>query len=173
MLSLMARPFNEWAAYNMGLIDEKGKKIKDAKTDDEKDQFSRFMNIVRNIKRTVNKLSGSAETKLGNLLVGAALLREHVSESEPRVDPDNFPFMFLRELEPKYLKAGEISESIDRDEILQAGRYKLKSDFYENEPILYISEAMSPNYVGVPGIYIHDDVLGRSYIFAKEQLTGI
>lgn len=75
--SLLSQPFKEWEAFRLGLIDEKGVKIRDAKTAEERQQFSSWMNIVRNLKRLLATLPGGA-TKFATFASAIALIRENL-----------------------------------------------------------------------------------------------
>lgn len=170
---MLARPFTDWPAYNMGLIDAKGKKIKNASTSEEKDQFSRFMNIIRNIKRVINKMSGQTETKLTNLMVGAALIKEELALDASIKDPEYVTNAFLEEIRATYFGPNSLTESLDLDEQIEPGRYKLISEFYESEPVFYINESISPNVRSDWNLYHIEDVLGRMYFATKSELTRI
>ena len=65
-LKRLVTPFNETDAYKLGIIDERGKKIKSPKTTEELNSYSTFERLVFNIKKnsfTVELLRRSKENK--------------------------------------------------------------------------------------------------------------
>ena len=80
-------PFDETDAFKLGIIDERGKKIKDPKTKEEELAFSTFNRLIFNIKKIIERLPGG-RTKLASY--GAALflikeghnLKEHYTDEE-------------------------------------------------------------------------------------------
>ena len=47
----LATPFNETKAFKLGLIDEKGKRLKKASSKDEKNAMTYFDRLIFNLKR--------------------------------------------------------------------------------------------------------------------------
>lgn len=169
MMTLLSRPFTEWPGFEMGLIDEKGKKIREPKTSDEKDQFTKYMNIIRNLKRTLNRISGGTESKLGNLMVGAALLKEEI-ETDIRIeDPDFVISQFTDAISARYLTPSVLTEAMNEDKTITPGRYKLECELYEQQPVFYIKEEVYTH----EGVARLEDVLGRMYFVAPELLKRI
>lgn len=56
----LTTPFNKTEAYKLGLIDEKGKRLKKAQTSEEKKAMGYFDRLVFNIKRLLEKLPGGS-----------------------------------------------------------------------------------------------------------------
>ena len=56
----LTTPFNKTEAYKLGLIDDKGKKLKKASTSEEKKAMGYFDRLVFNIKRLLEKLPGGS-----------------------------------------------------------------------------------------------------------------
>ena len=73
---LLKKSFTDWEAYKLGLINEKGEKIKEPKTKEEKDSLGGMNNLIRKIKRLVGKFIPNE--KLLNFLVTVYLLREDI-----------------------------------------------------------------------------------------------
>ena len=71
----LATPFDETEAFNLGLIDEKGKRLKKAKTSDEKAAMTPFDRMIFNMKRLLNRLPGG-ESKIKTYAAAILLLRE-------------------------------------------------------------------------------------------------
>ena len=63
-LRLLTTPFDKTTAFELGLIDEKGKKLKKPETKDEKGAYNTFHRLVFNIKRILEKVPfGSSRIK--------------------------------------------------------------------------------------------------------------
>jgi len=83
IIKALATPFNETEAYKLGLVDENGKKLKNASTSEEKNAITYFDRLIFNLKRIMAKVGLSSKTAT----FGAALLlvRENIenkSENE-------------------------------------------------------------------------------------------
>ena len=53
LLSLISKPYVEFEAYKLGLIDERGKSLRKSKTREEKDAMSPLVVLALNFKQTV------------------------------------------------------------------------------------------------------------------------
>lgn len=71
----LATPFDETDAYKMGIIDERGKKIKDPEGSKEEAAYGYFDRLVFNIKKLIEKLPGG-KTRLASYAAALLLLRE-------------------------------------------------------------------------------------------------
>lgn len=78
-VSQLAKPFEQWKAFKLGLIDVDGKKIKDPKTPEEKRQFSSWMNLIRNVKRLLIKVPGG-KSQVASIAVALALLKDSIQK---------------------------------------------------------------------------------------------
>lgn len=56
----LTTPFDKTEAYNLGLIDEKGKRLKKAQTSEEKKAMGYFDRLVFNVKRLIERLPGGS-----------------------------------------------------------------------------------------------------------------
>ena len=61
-LTLLVTPFEKTEAFKLGLVDEKGKKLKKAQSADEKNAYTPFHRLVFNIKRLMSKVPGGASS---------------------------------------------------------------------------------------------------------------
>lgn len=78
ILRKLITPFNQTAAFKLGIIDGKGKALKKAselKTQDEQEAFTYLDRLVFNVKRIVNRLPGG-ESRLKNLTTALFLIKE-------------------------------------------------------------------------------------------------
>jgi len=80
-LKRLVTPFNETKAYQLGIIDDKGKKIRSPQTKEELDSFSTFERLVFNIKKIVEKFPGG-RGKLASYAAALFLIKEHENPKE-------------------------------------------------------------------------------------------
>jgi len=76
----LATPFNEWEAYKLGVIDEKGNILKNAKervaSVKERDAFGKFDLLVLQLKKLLEKIPGG-NTRLGSYAAALWLIKEN------------------------------------------------------------------------------------------------
>ena len=140
-LKLLTTPFEKTDAYKLGIIDEKGNRIRQEKstkpavelsTTELKNAYTILHKLVFNIKKIFAKVPG-LRTKLGTYAAALFLLKDTFKESVD--DPDIFEKEFM-----KYLKEQgyEIDDTISEEvigfgEILPKGEYKLANDILNKE----------------------------------------
>lgn len=114
-LKLLTTSFEKTKAYEMGLIDAKGKKLKKAETSDEKAVYTPFHRLVYNIKKLI------PGGKLGSFATALFMLRENYGVKPERVlnELDIDPLDMLAENSQWFL--------LD-DKRLSPGVYKMKND---------------------------------------------
>jgi len=126
-LKLLVTPFRKTKAFQLGIVDEKGKVLKKAKErtkPEEKAAYTVFHRLVFNLKRLVGKVPG------GRSLVaryGAALflIREHTNMSEKKMLE-----MIEKALDIEF-DPDELTENMwyqDKDSNLYPGKYILNED---------------------------------------------
>lgn len=71
--SLLSKPFQEWDAFKLKLIDEKGNIIKKPKSSEEKKSMDSFENLVRKIKKLLIRYI--PDTRLFQFMIGTYLLK--------------------------------------------------------------------------------------------------
>jgi len=140
-LKLLTTPFEKTDAFKLGIIDEKGNRIKKPKstqpavelaTVEQKNSYTILHKLVFNIKKIFQKVPG-LRTKVGTYAAALFLLKDTFKES---VDDQH---MFEKEF-MKYLKENniefdsEISEEvIGFGEVLPKGEYLLVNDILNKE----------------------------------------
>jgi hypothetical protein len=77
----LATPWNKTEAFKVGLIDEKGKKLKSAVTSEEQKAYAYYDRLVFNLKRLLEKLPGG-KTRLGSFAAALFLMKEGANEKE-------------------------------------------------------------------------------------------
>jgi len=140
-LKLLTTEFNKTDAYKLGIIDDKGNRIRNQKsakpavelsTSQQKNAYTILHKLVFNIKKLFNKVPG-LRTKVGTYAAALFLLKDTFKESV--ADPD----FFEKEL-VKYLKENNIEfdntiseEVVGFGEILPKGNYVLVNDILNKE----------------------------------------
>ena len=140
-LKLLTTPFDKTDAFNLGIIDEKGNRIKkpnstkpavELSTTELKNSHTILHKLVFNIKKIFEKVPG-LRTKVGTYAAALFLLKDTFRESVD--DKDIFEKEFM-----KYLKENniEFDESISEEvigfgEILPKGEYLLSNDILNKE----------------------------------------
>ena len=140
-LRLLTTPFEDTDAFKLGIIDEKGNRIKLPKstkpavelaTSEQKNSYTILHKLVFNIKKIFSKVPG-LRTKLGTYAAALFLLKDTFKESVN--DPDMFEKEFVKYLKENNIKFDdEISEEvIGFGEILPKGEYVLVNDILNKE----------------------------------------
>ena len=86
-LRRLATPFNEWDAYELGIIDERGnllKKRRELRTVKERDAFGIFDLMITKIKRLIEKIPGG-KSRIASYAAALYLIKEdweHMTEEE-------------------------------------------------------------------------------------------
>ena len=140
-LKLLTTPFEKQDAFKLGIIDEKGNRIKKPNstrpavplaTSELKNSYTILHKLVFNIKKIFAKVPG-LRTKVGTYAAALFLLKDTFKESVS--DPDMFEKEFI-----KYLKENniEFDDSISEEvigfgEILPKGEYVLDNDILNKE----------------------------------------
>jgi hypothetical protein len=140
-LKLLTTPFEKTDAFNLGIIDEKGNRIKKPKstqpavelaTVEQKNAYTILHKLVFNIKKIFQKVPG-LRTKVGTYAAALFLLKDTFKESVN--DPDMFEKEFMKYLKENNIEFdNEISEEvIGFGEILPKGEYVLSNDILNKE----------------------------------------
>ena len=140
-LKLLTTPFEKTDAFELGIIDEKGNRIKKPKstqplvplaTVEQKNSYTILHKLVFNIKKIFGKVPG-LRTKVGTYAAALFLLKDTFKEHVE--DPDMFEKEFM-----KYLKENDIEfdetiseEVIGFGEVLPKGNYVLDNDILNKE----------------------------------------
>ena len=140
-LRLLTTPFEDTDAFKLGIIDEKGNRIKlpkstkpavELSTSELKNSYTILHKLVFNIKKIFSQVPG-LRTKLGTYAAALFLLKDTFKESVD--DPDMFEKEFVKYLKENNIKFDdEISEEvIGFGEILPKGEYVLINDILNKE----------------------------------------
>jgi|TARA_E500000178_G_C16997125_1_gene743771 hypothetical protein len=140
-IRLLTTPFTDTDAYKLGIIDEKGNRVRLPKstkpavelaTTEQKNAYTVLHKLVFNIKKIFDKVPG-LRTKLGTYAAALFLLKDTFKESVN--DPDVFEREFIRFLkESGYEFDNEIAEEVvGFGEVLPKGEYVLVNDILNKE----------------------------------------
>ena len=84
-LRLLTTPWIETNAFKLGLIDDKGEKIRKPQTEKEKSAYNTFHRLVFNVKKLIEKVPGG-KTKIASYASALYLIKEHLSLSDKSID---------------------------------------------------------------------------------------
>jgi len=140
-LKLLTTPFEKTDAFKLGIIDEKGNRIKKPKstqpavelaTVEQKNSYTILHKLVFNIKKIFSKVPG-VRTKVGTYAAALFLLKDTFKESVD--DPDVFEKEFMKYLKENNIELdNDISEEvIGFGEVLPKGNYVLINDILNKE----------------------------------------
>ena len=191
-LRLLTTPFEDTDAFKLGIIDEKGNRVKkkgstkpavDLATSELKNAYTILHKLVFNIKKIFNKVPG-LRTKVGTYAAALFLLKDTFKESVD--DPDMFEKEFI-----KYLKENDIElddeiseEVIGFGEVLPKGEYVLVNDILNKEEeelsakkgdkvIAYDDEPPVDTVLGVEIFpVIHDKTQEKIYVSLEDIKNG-
>lgn len=76
-LTLLTTPFDKTNAYELGLIDDKGNKLKKPVTEKEKSSYNTFHRLVFNIKKLISKVPGGS-SRIASYASALYLIKEHL-----------------------------------------------------------------------------------------------
>ena len=134
-LKLLVTPFNKTKAYELGIIDERGKnliKSRDLNTIEMRNSYTILHKLVFNIEKLIEKLPGG-KSRLASYAAALFLIKENTELSD---------FKLLEKEFHKYLKENDliepydntiIREVIDFTDKLTKGQYKLINDIYTDK----------------------------------------
>ena len=163
-LQLITKPFEKWPAFDLGLIDADGKKLKNASTPEEKKEMSIFHIVIRNMKLLLQKIPGG-KSKIASYAAGIWLLKEHYLLENNDV---RMIFSYLIEwLEEnnQHVVPPTINENVTH--ILNAGKYEIddgkfivvKTPLTPFDRILEIDLYRSKNHMsGIDVVFTKDNI---------------
>ena len=191
-LRLLTTPFQDTDAFKLGIIDEKGNRIKlpkstkpavELSTSELKSAYTILHKLVFNIKKIFNKVPG-LRTKVGTYAAALFLLKDTFKESVD--DPDVFEKEFVKFLKENDIELDdEISEEvIGFGEVLPKGEYVLVNDILNKEEeelsakkgdkvIAYDDEPPVDTILGVEIFpVIHDRTQEKIYVSLEDIKNG-
>ena len=126
-LTLLVTPFDKTKAYEAGIIDENGKRLKDfdksQNRDAYKNYYTPFHRLVFNIKRLMAKAPGGG-SRLASYAAALFLIKENYSVSEKKI----LKALSEAGIDPTDLLAEESNWFVLKNGQLSPGIYKLKHE---------------------------------------------
>ena len=124
-IRMLVMKWKKWDAYKLGIIDSKGKRVREVKidTDEKKSAWTYFIRLCANIKRLLQKLPGGGST-LGSLAGALFLVKETYNLEDKDIEKILKEFNidsneFLNENSQWFLL---------EDKQLSPGRYRVKEN---------------------------------------------
>jgi hypothetical protein len=147
-LTLLVTPFDKTKAYETGIIDANGKRIKSVSKDSEayREYYTPFHRLVFNIKRLMAKAPGGS-SRLASYAAALFLIKENYSVSEKKI----LKSLSEAGIDPTDLLAEESNWFVLESGQLSPGVYKLRHEkeahtvdltFLPNEKVLVGEECM-------------------------------
>lgn len=168
ILSKLATHFTQWNEYHDGWIDADGLITKKGSR-----QLDPLSNLIRKIKRVIEKYSGIS-SKIAALLVGAAMLREEIMKTQEygtlsEEGDDNF--LLQEELVAEMAKVFGLDISEIGPSALTPNTYIVESAITGKTHVIDVTEQLVSDEFGV---FCYSDVLGKTIYFSKDNamLTG-
>lgn len=165
----ISTPFTKWKAFEMGLIDETGKKIRDAETRDEKAEFVGWKNIIRKVKMTIEKLSGGRRVaQLASFATALWLLKEEIDQGG-----DNGSEIINNYITEQL--GAEILLEESAPKLLEPGMYTAVTDITENNLVFTVKSRMEPTevFLGANMYTLKDMVSKKNYTIAEQDLRKL
>ena len=122
-LKLLITSFDDTEAYKLGLIDEKGKRVKKPETSDERAAYTPFHRLVFNIKKLIAKAPGGS-TKIASYAAALYLLKEKYNVTDKQLKEA----IQYAGLDPLDFIAENTQWFVLEDKRLSPGTYKVMND---------------------------------------------
>lgn len=179
-LTLLVTPFNKTKAFEAGIIDENGKRLKDfdksANSYDYREYYTPFHRLVFNIKRLMAKAPGGS-SRLASYAAALFLIKENYSVSEKKI----LKSLSEAGIDPTDMLAEESNWFVLESGQLSPGVYKLRHEkeahkvditFLPNEKVLIGEKCMPVGEMFGINIYeaTHIRSKQRIYVTSLELL---
>lgn len=123
-LRLLTMNWEDTKAYELGIIDQDGRRIKKPSTGQEKSAYTLFHRLVFNLKRILNLVPGSGARKLASYASALYLIREYVNLSDEKL------------LSAIGFDSESIQESEDETELFENRVYQINKDIVINDTLV-------------------------------------
>tara|TARA_B100000085_G_C18560235_1_gene519225 strand:+ start:3513 stop:4043 length:531 start_codon:yes stop_codon:yes gene_type:complete len=107
LLRLLATPIERTSAFQLGIIDRDGKKLKEPQTSQEMDAYSLLQRFVFKVQRSLMKSPDRNARRLLTFAAAMAILKEYTEEDENNVDA----LLEVFEKDEDVIKQAELLES--------------------------------------------------------------
>jgi hypothetical protein len=140
ILKMLTTPWKKFEAHKLGLIDDKGTRLKDKKveTSAEKESYSLLHRLVFNLKRILNKVP-FGKTAFASYAVALLLLKEETKLNGEQMDELCEKFYRLLKTEG-VLQSEMITETTQVPELMVGCKYRLKRQLHEQNNTTYLAK---------------------------------
>ena len=180
-LKLLVTPFKDTKAYELGIIDERGKNLRKARklnTEEEREAYTILHRLVFNIKKLIEKVPGG-KTKLGTYAAALGLLlKEGKDLNMVELERDLYKHLSENDL----IKLDDINESVGFD-FLQEGKYIVTDQLEdlngnitaEVGDIVYTTENQKPfdNYFGVNLYHVINEDTKKQVMVSEDNIERV
>jgi hypothetical protein len=130
VLKLLTMKWTDHEAYDMGIIDEKGKRVKTVKIDSsaKKEAYTFLHRLVFNLKRLIEILPGG-KSRLGSYAAALFLIKEHTGLTGSKLDKEVFKYLQEADL----LSENLLEEFIPITKLETEKTFQLKSNMIIDE----------------------------------------
>ena len=111
MIRLLKKPWTEWTAYKLGILDGQGEVIKNPKTKEEHEAYSPFHRSVRHIKRRLNAVPYMSGFMNLTSMYDSLRSRYNLTEADHELIMLNMPEM--RQIMNEEMVAGDSGGSVE------------------------------------------------------------
>lgn len=84
-LKLLVTPWEKMKAFEYGIVDKKGKKLRKPELPAEKSVYTIFHRLVFNVKRLINLVPGGVANKIASYATALFLIKENTGMSESQI----------------------------------------------------------------------------------------
>jgi hypothetical protein len=162
VLKLLVTPFNKTKAFQLGIIDEKGKvliKSKNIKNQEQRNAYTLLIRFVFNLKRMLSKIG--IRGPLGS--AAAAALAFFKEEHGENLEVEREVYKYLKEQGFEF----EISENYG--EPLPEGTYKVKHDIYNLDGDIVININESIEFKNITNTIMGYDVFKHNGVYLTTE----
>jgi hypothetical protein len=162
LVKQLSKPWEEWDAFKLGLIDNKGKTLKKASNAEEKSAMNTGTILAKNIKKLMQRIP-FGQSKLASLAAALYL----VKENNNIIDDESFDIEIRKHI--NIIDEHILPES-NNIEVLTSGKYQ-----DEDKNVFIIKEDQEPiGSIFEVALYEVYDIIHRDrFIISQEQLTRI
>tara|TARA_B100000287_G_scaffold435220_1_gene502473 strand:+ start:2185 stop:2766 length:582 start_codon:yes stop_codon:yes gene_type:complete len=176
-LKHLVTPWNKMKAFELGLIDKDGKRLRSPETPEEKSEYSYFHRLIFNLKRILNKLP-FGKSRLASYAAALFLLKEDGKLNDEQLEK----VLSQMEIDPDEFLPEEKRWHQDDDGNLFPGEYTLTQDVASpltGEPIakertkVIVNEGLKPvdHIFGEPIFKVHHISTKQQIYVSLEDIT--
>jgi len=135
VLKLLTKKWTEHEAFNLGIIDKKGKRNKEVTIDtkEKKEAFTFLHRLVFNLKRIIELLPGG-KSRLGSYAAALFLIKEHTGLTGSQLDKEVFKYLQEADLLDKnLLEEFEPITKLETEKTFQLRQNMIISEDFEAE----------------------------------------